>query len=129
MSATMGGLLILVSETMFLFSVLNFLLVTRIQYYNPSDSYYMRQLFPHYLAFLAALTCCAGDEGSSCTSSSCQARWCSPNSRLRDDRSPTYNLLREVHKELTELRGEVDEMRGPWDDEMVAYAVPYQAIR
>jgi len=30
MSATMGGLLILVSETMFMFSMLNFLRVTRI---------------------------------------------------------------------------------------------------
>ena len=81
MSTTMGGLLILVSETMFLFSMLNFLLVTRIQYYNPGDPY-MRQLFPHYLVFLAALACCAGGERSSCTSSSCQARWCSPSSRL-----------------------------------------------
>jgi len=58
MSTTMGGLLILVSETMFLFSMLNFLLVTRIQYYNPGDPY-MRQLFPHYLVFLAALTSAA----------------------------------------------------------------------
>ena len=54
----MGGLLILVSETMFLFSMLNFLLVTRIQYYNPGDPY-MRQLLPHYLVFLAALASAA----------------------------------------------------------------------
>ena len=128
MSTTMDGLLILVSETMFLFSMLNFLLVTRIQYYNPGDPC-MRQLFPHYLVFLAALTCCAGGERSSCTSLSCQARWCSPSSRLRDDRSPTYNLLMGVHKELTEVRSEVDEMRGQRGDKMTAQAAPHQAIR
>ncbi|MCG7849364.1 MAG: hypothetical protein MIO93_09335 [ANME-2 cluster archaeon] len=48
MSTTVGGMLILVSETMFLFSMLNFVLVTRIQYYNPGDAY-MRQLFPNNL--------------------------------------------------------------------------------
>jgi hypothetical protein len=39
MSTTVGGMLILVGETMFLFSLLNFVLVTRIQYYNPGRLY------------------------------------------------------------------------------------------
>ncbi|MEA1908053.1 MAG: hypothetical protein U9N43_03370 [Euryarchaeota archaeon] len=30
---------------------------------------------------------------------------------VKDDRSPTCNLLMEVYRELTELRSEVDEMR------------------
>ncbi|KAF5413192.1 MAG: hypothetical protein C5S43_00665 [Candidatus Methanocomedens sp.] len=54
MSTILGGMLILVSETKFLFSMLNFVLVTRIQYYNPGDAY-MRQLFPNYLLFLGVL--------------------------------------------------------------------------
>jgi len=48
MSTTLGGMLILVGETMFLFSLFNFVLVTRIQYYNPGDAY-MRQLFPRHI--------------------------------------------------------------------------------
>ena len=120
MSTTMGGLLILVSETMFLFSMLNFLLVTRIQYYNPGDPY-MRQLFPHYLVFLAALASAALVAmvivyvfilPSKMVFSQQQA--------VKDDRSPTYNLLMEVHKELTELRSEVDEIRGQRGDKMTA---------
>ena len=55
MSTTVGGMLILVGETMFLFSMLNFVLVTRIQYYNPGDAY-MRQLFPSNIPFMTHIS-------------------------------------------------------------------------
>ena len=55
MSTTVGGMLILVGETMFLFSLFNFVLVTRIQYYNPGDAY-MRQLFPSKIAFMTHIS-------------------------------------------------------------------------
>ncbi|KAF5425439.1 MAG: hypothetical protein C5S44_00300 [Candidatus Methanocomedens sp.] len=111
MSTTVGGMLILVGETMFLFSMLNFVLVTRIQYYNPGDAY-MRQLFPNYLLFLGALAAAALLAmifvyifvlPSKMVFSQQQA--------VKDERSPTHNLLMEVHRELQELRGEVDGLR------------------
>ncbi|MBW6517476.1 MAG: hypothetical protein K0A89_03105 [ANME-2 cluster archaeon] len=111
MSTTVGGMLILVSETMFLFSLLNFVLVTRIQYYNPGDAY-MRQLFPSYLLFLGILA--AGALlvmifvyvfilPSKMVFSQQQA--------IKDERSPTHNLLMEVHRELGELRDEMASLR------------------
>ena len=111
MSTTLGGMLILVGETMFLFSLFNFVLVTRIQYYNPGDAY-MRQLFPNYLLFLGVLAAAALLAmifvyifilPSKMVFSQQQA--------VKDERSPTHNLLMEVHMELQELRGEVDGLR------------------
>ena len=111
MSTTLGGMLILVGETMFLFSMLNLVLVTRIQYYNPGDAY-MRQLFPNYLLFLGTLGAAALLAmilvyifilPSKVVFSQQQA--------VKDERSPTHNLLMEVHMELQELRGEVDSLR------------------
>jgi len=111
MSTTVGGMLILVGETMFLFSLFNFVLVTRIQYYNPGDAY-MRQLFPNYLLFLGVLAAAALVSmiyvyifilPSKMVFSQQQA--------VKDDRSPTHNLLMEVHMELQELRGEVNSLR------------------
>jgi hypothetical protein len=108
MSTTLGGMLILVSETMFLFSMLNFVLVTRIQYYNPGDGY-MRHLFPNYMLFLCTLAAAALLAmifvyifilPSKMVFSQQQA--------VKDERSPTHNLLMEVHRELQELRVEVD---------------------
>ena len=40
---------------------------------------------------------------------------------MEDDRSPTYNLLMEVRRELTELRSEVARC-----DNRIAYATPHQ---
>jgi uncharacterized membrane protein SpoIIM required for sporulation len=54
MSTKLGGLLVLVGETMFLFSLMNFLMITRLQYYSEGDSF-IRTLFPHYLFFVIAL--------------------------------------------------------------------------
>lgn len=111
MSTTLGGMLILVSETMFLFSMLNFLLVTRIQYYNPGDAY-MRQLFPNYLLFLGALAAAALVAMMAVYMFILPSKVVfSQQQAVKDDRSPTHNLLLEVHRELQELRGEVDSIR------------------
>lgn len=48
---------------------------------------------------------------------------------VKDDRSPTYNLLMRVHRELIELRCKVDEIRGQRGDKTIAQAAPQQAIR
>jgi len=52
-----------------------------------------------------------------------------PAARCEDDRSPTYNLLMGVHRELIELRCKVDEIRGQRGDKTIAQAAPQQAIR
>ena len=54
MSTRVGGLLTLVGEAMFLFSILNFLMISRLQYYSEGDSY-IRTVFPHYFLFLGGL--------------------------------------------------------------------------
>ncbi|WP_231585427.1 MULTISPECIES: hypothetical protein [unclassified Methanosarcina] len=54
-STRVGGLLALVGKAMFLFSILNFLMISRLQYYSEGDSY-IRIVFPHYLLFLAGLS-------------------------------------------------------------------------
>jgi hypothetical protein len=54
MSTRVGGFLTLVGEAMFLFSILNFLMISRLQYYSEGDSY-IRTVFPHYLLFLSGL--------------------------------------------------------------------------
>ncbi len=115
MSTTLGGMLILLSETMFMFSLLNFLLITRIQYYNPGDVY-MRQLFPNYLLFLGILITAAllgmifvyvFILPSKMAFSQQQA--------VKDDRSPTHNLLLEVNSEIKGLKKEIEALKQSLD--------------
>jgi hypothetical protein len=115
MSTTLGGMLILLSETMFMFSLLNFLLITRIQYYNPGDAY-MRQLFPHYLIFLGMLIAAAllgmifvyvFILPSKMVFSQQQA--------VKDDRSPTHNLLIEVNNEIKGLKKDIEALKQSLD--------------
>ncbi len=111
MSTTLGGMLILVGETMFLFSMLNFVLVTRIQYYNPGDAY-MRQLFPNYLLFLGVLAAAAMLAMILVYIFILPSKMMfSQQQAVKDERSPTHNLLMEVQMELQELRSEVDSLR------------------
>jgi len=115
MSTTLGGMLILLGETMFMFSLLNFLLITRIQYYNPGDAY-MRQLFPSYLLFLGILIAAAllgmlfvyvFILPSKMAFSQQQA--------VKDDRSPTHNLLIEVNSEIKGLKKEIEALKQSLD--------------
>jgi len=41
MSIKTGGLLIIVEKNIFLFSLLNFLMITRLRYYSSGDSYFL----------------------------------------------------------------------------------------
>ena len=104
MSTRVGGFLILISETMFLFSILNFLMISRLQYYSSGDSY-IRALFPHYLFFLGAM----GFVGMTAMFIiyvyilPSKQRF-SQEQAVKDARSPTYNKLLEVQGELSEMR-------------------------
>lgn len=107
MSTRLGGFLMLISETMFLFSVMNFIMITRIQYYSAEDSY-MRSLFPDYIYFLVALSLIA-----------LSGMWFayvfiipskqkfSQEQAVKDARSPTYNRLLEMHEDLTRIEASI----------------------
>jgi uncharacterized membrane protein SpoIIM required for sporulation len=110
MSTRIGGLLIIVGETMFLFSLLNFLMITRLQYYNSGDSF-MRTLFPHYLLFLAALFIVAflGMWLTYVYVFPSKQRF-SQEQAIKDDRSPMYNKILELEDDIDELKKVVFEM-------------------
>ncbi|WP_440954509.1 hypothetical protein ACSAZK_12890 [Methanosarcina sp. Mfa9] len=104
MSTRVGGFLILMSETMFLFSILNFLMISRLQYYSSGDSY-IRTLFPHYIFFLGAM----GFVGLTAmffiyTYILPSKQRFSQEQAVKDNRSPTYNKLLEVQDELADMR-------------------------
>ncbi|ETA68938.1 MAG: hypothetical protein PWQ51_762 [Methanolobus sp.] len=110
MSTRIGGLLIIVGETMFLFSLLNFLMITRLQYYSSGDSF-MRVLFPHYLLFLAALFVVAfiGMWLTYVYVFPSKQRF-SQEQAIKDDRSPMYNKILDLEDDIDELKKVVFDM-------------------
>jgi len=110
MTTRLGGFLVLMSETMFLFSILNFLMISRLQYYSSGDSY-IRAVFPHYLFFLGAM----GLVGIT-------AMWIiyvyilpskqrfAEEQAVKDNRSPTYDKILQVQAELAEMRKMMEEL-------------------
>jgi len=110
MSTRVGGLLTLLGEAMFLFSILNFLMISRLQYYSEGDSY-LRTVFPHYLLFLAGLSTIGF-----------VAMWIiyvyvlpskqrfSEEQAIKDNRSPTYDRILEVQGELAEMRKMIEDL-------------------
>ena len=110
MSTRVGGMLIIVGETMFLFSILNFLMITRLQYYSSGDSF-IRTLFPHYLLFLLGLSVLAftGMWFAYVYIFPSKQKF-SQEQAVKDDRSPTYNKILEIQEELKEMRAMVDSL-------------------
>lgn len=115
MSTKVGGLLIIVGETMFLFSLLNFLMITRLQYYSSGDSF-MRTLFPHYLFFLAALFIAAflGMWLTYVYVFPSKQRFAQEQA-IKDDRSPMYNTLLEMKDELNVMRATIEDLSSKVD--------------
>ncbi|WP_255335755.1 hypothetical protein [Methanosarcina sp. KYL-1] len=110
MSTRIGGFLILISETMFLFSILNFLMISRLQYYSSGDSY-IRTVFPHYLFFLGAMGCVG------LTAMFIIYTYILPSKQrfsqeqaVKDNRSPMYDRIIEVKGELAEMRKMMEEL-------------------
>lgn len=97
----------LISETMFLFSIMNFIMITRLQYYNATDSF-MRTLFPHYLYFFAALSLVAfaGMWFAYVFVIPSKQRF-SQQQAVKDARSPTYNRLVEMHDDLARIENSI----------------------
>lgn len=110
MSTRVGGLLTLVGEAMFLFSILNFLMISRLQYYNEGDSY-IRTVFPNYFLFFMGLSIIGF-----------VSMWFvyvyvlpskqrfSQEQAVKDNRSPMYDRILEVQDELAEMRKMVKEL-------------------
>lgn len=110
MSTRVGGLLIMVGETMFLFSILNFIMITRLQYYSSGDSY-IRTLFPHYIVFLIGLSVIAfiGMMFTYVYIFPSKQKF-SQEQAIKDDRSPMYQKILEIQKELNEMRTTIDSL-------------------
>lgn len=110
MSTHLGGLLIIVGETMFLFSILNFLMITRLQYYSSGDNFF-RILFPNYLLFLFGLSAVAfiGMWLTYVYIFPSKQKF-SQEQAIKDDRSPMYNTILEMQKELREMKTTVESL-------------------
>ena len=109
-STRVGGILIIVGETMFLFSLLNFLMITRLQYYSSGDAF-MRRIFPDYLFFLMGMFVVAfiGMWITYVYVFPSKQRF-SQEQAIKDNRSPMYNKIVEVQDQLMKMRETVDKL-------------------
>ncbi len=109
-STRVGGLLIIVGETMFLFSLLNFLMITRLQYYSSGDTF-MRRIFPDYMLFLLGMFVVAfiGMWITYVYVFPSKQRF-SQEQAIKDNRSPMYNKIVEVQDELMKMRETVEKL-------------------
>lgn len=116
MSTKLGGLLVLVGETMFLFSLMNFLMITRLQYYSEGDSF-IRTLFPHYLFFVIALFLVAftGMWFAYVYIIPSKQKF-SQEQAVKDARSPMYNRLIEVHEDLKGIDNKLQDLSDRLDE-------------
>lgn len=109
-STRVGGILIIIGETMFLFSLLNFLMITRLQYYSSGDTF-MRRIFPDYLLFLLGMFVVAfiGMWITYVYVFPSKQRF-SQEQAIKDNRSPMYNKVVEVQDELMKMRETVEKL-------------------
>lgn len=117
MSTRVGGLLIIVGETMFLFSLLNFVMITRLQYYSSGDSF-IRTIFPDYLFFLAGMfaVAAAGMWITYVYVFPSKQRF-SQEQAVKDNRSPMYDRIIEIQEDVVQMR-EMIEILSDRVDEM-----------
>lgn len=111
-STRLGGLLILVGETMFLFSLLNFLMITRIQYYSSNDTLF-RTLFPEYMFFLVGMIVVAfiGMWLTYVYIFPSKQKF-SQEQAIKDGRSPMYDRLVQMHGEMHEMQSMIKQLQG-----------------
>lgn len=110
MSTRVGGLLIIVGETMFLFSLLNFVMITRLQYYSSGDSF-IRTIFPDYLFFLAGMfaVAAAGMWVTYVYVFPSKQRF-SQEQAIKDNRSPMYDRILEVQEDVVQMREMIENL-------------------
>lgn len=116
MSTRVGGLLIIVGETMFLFSLLNFVMITRLQYYSSGDSF-IRTIFPDYLFFLAGMfaVAAAGMWVTYVYVFPSKQRF-SQEQAIKDNRSPMYDRILEVQEDVVQMREIIENLSDRVDE-------------
>lgn len=116
MSTKVGGLLIIVGETMFLFSLLNFVMITRLQYYSSGDSF-IRTIFPDYLFFLAGMFAVAavGMWLTYVYVFPSKQRF-SQEQAIKDNRSPMYDRIIEVQEDVVRMREMIEKLSDRIDE-------------
>ena len=116
MSTRVGGLLIIVGETMFLFSLLNFVMITRLQYYSSGDSF-IRTIFPDYLFFLAGMfaVAAAGMWVTYVYVFPSKQRF-SQEQAIKDNRSPMYDRILEVQEDVVRMREMIENLSDRVDE-------------
>lgn len=116
MSTRVGGLLIIVGETMFLFSLLNFVMITRLQYYSSGDSF-IRTIFPDYLLFLAGMfaVAAAGMWVTYVYVFPSKQRF-SQEQAIKDNRSPMYDRILEVQEDVVQMREMIENLSDRVDE-------------
>lgn len=116
MSTRVGGLLIIVGETMFLFSLLNFVMITRLQYYSSGDSF-IRTIFPDYLFFLAGMFAVAaiGMWLTYVYVFPSKQRF-SQEQAIKDNRSPMYDKIIEVQEDVVQMREMMEKLSDRIDE-------------
>ena len=99
-STTIGGFLTIANEVMFIFSTLNFLMITRMNYFNSDDSY-IRDYFPTYTIFMLAMFL-SGIIAMIFTYIiiiPSKYKFAQEQS-IKDNRSPTYDKIIELEKKI-----------------------------
>lgn len=115
-STKVGGLLIIIGETMFLFSLLNFVMITRLQYYSSGDSF-IRTIFPDYLFFLAGMfaVAAAGMWITYVYVFPSKQRF-SQEQAVKDNRSPMYDRILEVQEDVVQMREIIEKLSDRVDE-------------
>ena len=111
MSSKLGGVLMLLAKTMAFVSMFNFAMITRLQYYN-SDDDIVRVLFPTYGWFLFAVSIGVLLAMALIYIFVIPSEFTFSNRQsIKDERSPIYNLLKEVSEDLKKVKKEVAELK------------------
>ncbi len=115
-STKVGGLLIIIGETMFLFSLLNFVMITRLQYYSSGDSF-IRTIFPDYLFFLAGMfaVAAAGMWITYVYVFPSKQRF-SQEQAVKDNRSPMYDRILEIQEDVVQMREIIENLSDRVDE-------------
>lgn len=117
MSAHLGGFLILLAKTMAFISMFNFVMITRIQYYNADDDI-IRTIFPHYIWFLFAVTIVTLFAMIAIYVFVMPSEFMFSNRQsIKDERNPIYNLLKEMSSEVKEIKEEIVNMKREINDQ------------
>lgn len=100
MSTKIGGFLTIFNQMMVIYSTINFLMITRLNYYN-SDDIYFQTYFPTYFSFMVTLFF-VGLIGMIFTYTVAipSIYKFTQEQSVKDGRSPTYDKIIEVEKKI-----------------------------